>query len=86
MRTAAFIAMLLGIGLMILAASNGGPQCAEETYAGVVIGWLAGMGLFWIAAIIWLRLTILGWLIRFGARNWYQGRDQYFDQEFGRRL
>jgi hypothetical protein len=86
MRTAAFIAMLIGIGLMILAASNGGPQCASDTCAGVVVGWLLGLGLFWISALMWIRLTILGWLIRFGARNWYQGRDQYFDEDSGRKL
>jgi hypothetical protein len=44
MPTAAFIVMLIGIGSMILADSNGGSQCEANACDGVVIGWLAGMG------------------------------------------
>jgi hypothetical protein len=29
-------------------------------------------------------MTLLGWVIRFAASNWYTGRDDYYDRFVGK--
>lgn len=80
MRTA-FIGMLLGIGLMFLAASSGGPQCYPvESCPGLYVLMMFSMELLILSTIVWVRLTILAWIIHFGARQWYTGKGQHYEE------
>jgi hypothetical protein len=88
MRTAAFIAMLISLGLVFSAMSSGGPHCNPVSNCpGELVLMLGGSWLFGISAVVWVVLTFFGWLIRFTAQNWQQGQDQCFDQHHhGRKL
>ena len=80
MRVAAFVGALIGIGLIILASSLSDPhQTLEQHQAVGTFLMLPGFLLMFVCSILWLRLTILAWTVRFVAHNWYRGRDEYYD-------
>jgi hypothetical protein len=53
---------------------------SAEQFRGVVI-MMAGIGGVAVPLIILWRLWIIGLFIRFAARNWYEGREQYYDDD-----
>jgi hypothetical protein len=77
MRVAAFIGFLIGIGLIVLTHSFSFPNGTPEAGLVAVFFMTPGVLLIFVCPIIWVRLTVLGWVIRFAAFNWQTGKDQY---------
>jgi hypothetical protein len=78
MRTASFLAFLLGIALIFVGNSANLNTTPEAHQAVGLFLVCPGFLLMFFGAIIWVRLTILRWLIMFVARSWYQGKDQHY--------
>ena len=75
MRVAAFVGVLIGIGLLVLASFMTTPHETYEQHQAIgVFVWFPGFMITFICAAIWVRLTGLGWVIRFAALNWQTGR------------
>jgi len=86
MRTAAGVGFLIGIGLMVLGYLLAFPTgSADDDFVVKMVFMTPGGALAIFGGGWWVRLTVLGWFIRFGARNWETGRDQYFGRDRGDR-
>jgi hypothetical protein len=83
MPLAAFIVAVIGIGLLCLGNSVGQDTFEHHQAAGLFLVF-PGFMLLFFGAIIWVRLTILGWIIRFAAHNWQAGKAQYIQGCYGR--
>lgn len=78
--------MLVGIGLICLASYMTTPHEMYQQHQAIgVFVWFPGFMLTFISAIIWVYLTLLGWVIRFAAFNWQTGKDQYLLRDRPRR-
>jgi hypothetical protein len=75
MIKAAFVVMLIGIGMIFLASAIHGDGDVEKVQRAFLI--LPGFFLMFGGGVLWFRLVVLGWIVRFVSFNWASGKDQY---------
>lgn len=75
MRLSAFILFLLGVGLITFGAwvLQTPTLTPQESRSVMIVFFGSGYLLAYVGLWVWIRLTILGWLIRFASHNWHEG-------------